>query len=168
MPGPLSDLVFPAKAELLRTAWEGWWKHNRVPPQPDKLTAWNNQAFWEWRDVLLENQMLYLVERLGDRLLKLYDRVCELADEYLDTRSWEWPIWGHEDPEENDDQTAVIEWVAWVLAMLRWNRKYDHRDIPELTMKEVAEFLLNPPPIPMNRCRATGQERIRPGQPSLF
>ena len=95
MTGPLTDAIFPTTADLLAAAWTGWWREHKLPPSPDQLLTHADGAFWEWRDEIMQQHSDYLTDRLGDRLLPLYDLVIDLVLERVDCRGWEFP-----DPED--------------------------------------------------------------------
>ena len=75
MPGPLIALAFPTPADLLAAGWSTWWRQHKLPPSPDQLLTFATEAFWIWRDDLMQEHSNYLAARLGDRLLPLFDLV---------------------------------------------------------------------------------------------
>ena len=142
MPGPLTTLTFPTPADLLAAGWSTWWRKHKLPPSPDQLLPFCNEAFWHWRDDLMQEHSNYLAVRLGDRLLPLFDLVADLVKERVDCRGWVFP-----DPDE-EEKEVVTNWIAWGLTCLRWTLRYEARDQPEVTYAEVSTFLLCPPPRP--------------------
>ena len=119
MPGPLTALTFPTPADLLAAGWCTWWRQHKLPPSPDQLLTFATEAFWQWRDDLMQEHSHYLAARLGDRLLPLYDLVADLVEERVDCRGWEFP-----DPDE-EEKEVVTDWIAWSLTCLRWTLLYD-------------------------------------------
>ena len=81
MPGPLTTLTFPTPADLRGAGWSTWWRKHKLPPSPDQLLPFCNEAFWHWRDDLMQEHSNYLAVRLGDRLLPLFDLVADLVKE---------------------------------------------------------------------------------------
>ena len=127
MPGPLTALTFPTPADLLAAGWSTWWRQHKLPPSPDQLLTFATEAFWQWRDDLMQEHSHYLAARLGDRLLPLYDLVADLVEERVDCRGWEFP-----DPDE-EEKEVVTDWIAWCLTCLRWTLLYEERARPEVT-----------------------------------
>ena len=162
MPGPLTALTFPTPADLLAAGWSTWWRQHKLPPSPDQLLTFATEAFWHWRDDLMQEHSNYLAARLGDRLLPLFDLVADLVEERVDCRGWEFP-----DPDE-EEKEVVTDWIAWGLTCLRWTLLYDARDQPEVTYAEASAFLINPPPRPAITPPAPRPAAPRPGQPALF
>ena len=122
MPGPLTALTFPTPADLLAAGWSTWWRQHKLPPSPDQLLTFATEAFWKWRDDLMQEHSNYLATRLGDRLLPLYDLVADLVEERVDCRGWEFP-----DPDEEEAE-VITAWIAWRLTCLRWTLLYEERD----------------------------------------
>jgi len=125
MTGPLTDAIFPTTADLLSAAWTGWWREHKLPPSPDQLLTHANGAFWEWRAEVMQRHRAYLADRLGDRLLPLYDLVSDLVLERVDCRGWEFP-----DPETEPDD-VISSWIA-SLGHLMWPRDCMGADLPAL------------------------------------
>jgi hypothetical protein len=166
MTGPLTDAIFPTTADLLNAAWIGWWREHKLPPSPDQLLTCTGSAFWDWRDEIIQRHSAYLADRLGDRLLPLYDLVIDLVLERVDCRGWEFP-----DPETDPDD-VIVSWTAWALTCLRWILVYEVRDPPEVTYAEASAFLLEgkrrPPPRPAIVPPTPRYTAPRPEQPTLF
>ena len=112
----------------------------------------------------MQRHSAYLAERLGDRLLPLYDLVIDLVLERLDCRGWEFP-----NPEAEPDD-VISSWIAWALTCLRWTLVYETRDPPEVTHAKASAFLLEakqqplarPPTIPSAPQAGTGATRTSP------
>jgi len=104
----------------------------------------------------------YLTDRLGDRLLPLYDLVIDLVLEHVDCRGWEFP-----DPETEPDD-VIVSWTAWALTCLRWTLVYEVRDPPEVTYAEASAFLLKPPPRPAITPPAPRPAAPRPSQTAVW
>ena len=88
----------------------------------------------------------YLTDRLGDRLLPLYDLVIDLVLERVDCRGWEFP-----DPEDRTGRCDhQLDCMGADLPAL--DLVYEVREQPEVTYAEASAFLLEakrrPPPRP--------------------
>ena len=165
MTGPLTDAIFPTTADLLAAVWTGWWREHTLPPSPDQLLTCADRAFWEWRAEIMQRHSAYLAERLGDRLLSLYDLVIGLVLEHVDCRGWEFP-----DPEAEPDD-VISSWTAWALTCLRWTLVYEVRDPPEVTYAEASAFLLEarwPAPLTPTATTTPQPKSVPAGQPALF
>ena len=165
MTGPLTDAIFPTTADLLAAAWVGWWREHKLPPSPDQLMTHAGGAFWEWRAEIMKRHSAYLADRLGDRLLPLYDLVIDLVLERVDCRGWEFP-----DPEAEPDD-VISSWTAWALTCLRWTLVYEVRDPPEVTYAEASAFLLEarrPAPLTPTATTTPQPKSVPAGQPALF
>jgi hypothetical protein len=172
MPGPLTAVTFPTPADLLATGWSTWWRTHKLPPSPDQLLTHAAGAFWEWRAEIMLRHSAYLADRLGDRLLPLYDLVIDLVLEHVNCRGWEFP-----DPEAEQDD-VISSWIAWALTCLRWTLVYEACDPPEVTYAEASAFLLEakrqpparPPIIPsaLRHTAPRSSQTVVWPQPALF